>query len=155
LATKNCKISLKWPFLLSKTITCLICLCCAEVLIQEFFTAPIELRSLIMGYRSNVLQTDSRIIVFDYPKGRGGEDARQFLGDWQCHLMVDDYVGYKVLFTADRKGKDKQPRQLVSNWRPMPDASLSIFPWPTTPRWQKKLWSGLLCYMKSKPTARL
>jgi transposase len=65
-------------------------------------------KAYLWAYRSNDLQTGPRIIVFDYQKGRGGEHARQFLGTWQGHLMVDDYVGYKALFTADRKGKDKQ-----------------------------------------------
>jgi transposase len=65
-------------------------------------------KAYLWTYRSNDLQTYPRIVVFDYQKGRGGEHARHFLGDWQGHLMVDDYVGYKILFAADRKGLDKQ-----------------------------------------------
>ena len=34
-------------------------------------------------------------------QGRSGEHARQFLGGWTGHLMVDDYVGYKALFSKD------------------------------------------------------
>lgn len=56
-------------------------------------------KAYLWAYRSNDLQTDRpRMIVFDYQKGRSGEHARQFLGNWQGHLLVDDYVGYKALF---------------------------------------------------------
>jgi transposase len=65
-------------------------------------------KAYLWAYRSNDLQAHPRIVVFDYQKGRGGEHARHFLGGWQGHLMVDDYAGYKILFTADRKGVDKQ-----------------------------------------------
>ena len=43
------------------------------------------------------------LIVFDYRGGRSGEHARQFLGTWQGHLLVDDYGGYKALFSAARQ----------------------------------------------------
>jgi transposase len=43
------------------------------------------------------------MIVFDYQQGRSGEYARQFLGGWTGHLMVDDYVSYKALFSKDGK----------------------------------------------------
>ena len=51
-------------------------------------------RAYLWAYRSNDLEAGSRIIVFDYRGGRSGEHARQFLGSWQGHLMVDDYGGY-------------------------------------------------------------
>jgi len=38
---------------------------------------------------------------FDYQPGRSGAHARRFLGDWRGHLLVDDYAGYKALFTPD------------------------------------------------------
>ena len=41
--------------------------------------------------------------VFDYQPGRSGQHAHQFLGDWRGHLMVDDYGGYKALFTRSNK----------------------------------------------------
>ena len=56
-------------------------------------------KAYLWAYRSNDLQKDRpRIIVFDYQQGRSGEHARQFLGEWQGHLLVDDYAGYKALF---------------------------------------------------------
>ena len=58
-------------------------------------------KAYLWAYRSNDLTPGPRIIVFDYRKGRGGEYARQFLGDWKGHLMVDDYVGYKALFVSN------------------------------------------------------
>jgi transposase len=57
-------------------------------------------KAYLWAYRSNDLQDHQpRIIVFDYQQGRSGEHARQFLGAWRGHLLVDDYVGYKALFT--------------------------------------------------------
>lgn len=57
-------------------------------------------KAYLWAYRSNDLkdQTAPRIIVFDYRQGRSGEYAREFLGAWHGHLMVDDYAGYKALF---------------------------------------------------------
>ena len=56
-------------------------------------------KAYLLACRSNDLQEDRpRIIVFDYQPGRSGEHARQFLGAWSGHLLVDDYVGYKALF---------------------------------------------------------
>jgi hypothetical protein len=60
-------------------------------------------RAYLWAYRSNDLEAGPRIIVFDYRGGRSGEHARQFLGSWQGHLMVDDYGGYKALFMAARQ----------------------------------------------------
>ncbi len=60
-------------------------------------------RAYLWAYRSNDLEAGPRIIVFDYRGGRSGEHARQFLGAWQGHLMVDDYGGYKALFMAARQ----------------------------------------------------
>lgn len=64
-------------------------------------------KAYLWAYRSNDLAGDHhpRIIVFDYQKGRSGEYARQFLGDWKGHLMVDDYVGYKALFVNNSSGE--------------------------------------------------
>ena len=42
-------------------------------------------------------------MVFDYRGGRSGEYARQFLGDWEGHLLVDDFSGYKALFSSERQ----------------------------------------------------
>ena len=40
------------------------------------------------------------MVVFDNQTSRAGAHARAFLKNWRGHLMVDDYAGYKVLFTA-------------------------------------------------------
>jgi len=61
-------------------------------------------KAYLWAYRSNDLQPGHRIIVFDYQSDRSGQHARNFLGGWQGHLMVDDYSGYKALFGT---GKDK------------------------------------------------
>jgi transposase len=58
-------------------------------------------KAYLWAYRSNDLQTGPRIIVFDYHPGRSGSHACGFLGDWRGHLLVDDYAGYKALFTSD------------------------------------------------------
>ena len=60
-------------------------------------------RAHLWAYRRNDLEAGLRIIVFDYRGGRSGEHARQFLGNWQGHLMVDDYGGYKALFSTARQ----------------------------------------------------
>ena len=60
-------------------------------------------RAYLWAYRSNDLEEGHRIIIFDYRGGRSGEHARQFLGTWQGHLVVDDYGGYKALFSAARQ----------------------------------------------------
>ena len=58
-------------------------------------------KAYLWAYRSNDLQPGPRIVIFDYQPGRSGECARQFLGAWRGHLMVDDYAGYKALFTGE------------------------------------------------------
>jgi len=54
----------------------------------------------LWAYRTNALDDGPGIVVFDYQASRAGAHARAFLQDWRGHLMVDDYVGYKALFTA-------------------------------------------------------
>ncbi len=56
-------------------------------------------RAYLWAYRSNVLETGPPIVVFDYQTSRAGHHARSFLSGWQGHLMVDDFGGYKQLFT--------------------------------------------------------
>lgn len=56
-------------------------------------------RAYLWAYRSNVLETGPPIVVFDYQTSRAGQHARDFLSGWQGHLMVDDFAGYKSLFT--------------------------------------------------------
>jgi transposase len=60
-------------------------------------------KAYLWAYRSNDLDGGPPIIVFDYQPGRSGSHARNFLGAWQGHLMVDDYGGYKALFRGDGK----------------------------------------------------
>lgn len=57
-------------------------------------------KAYLWAYRSNNLQPGPRLIVFDYQPGRSGAHARQFLGAWRGHLLVDDYGGYKALFAG-------------------------------------------------------
>ena len=54
----------------------------------------------LWAYRSNALDDGPSMVVFDYQTSRAGAHARAFLQHWRGHLMVDDYVGYKALFTA-------------------------------------------------------
>jgi hypothetical protein len=56
-------------------------------------------KAYLWAYRSNDLEHGPQILVFDYQPGRHGVHARNFLEGWQGHLMVDDYAGYKALFT--------------------------------------------------------
>jgi hypothetical protein len=53
----------------------------------------------LWAYRSNQFDEGPPIIVFNYQSGRAGAHARAFLQGWRGHLMVDDYAGYKALFT--------------------------------------------------------
>ena len=55
-------------------------------------------RAYLWAYRSNSLDEGPPIVVFEFQPGRSGSHARTFLSDWQGHLMVDDYSGYKALF---------------------------------------------------------
>ena len=63
-------------------------------------------KAYLWAYRSNSLDGQDPMVVFDYQVGRAGHHARDFLQDWRGHLVVDDYVGYKALFEA--KDKDGQ-----------------------------------------------
>ena len=65
-------------------------------------------KAYLWAYRSNDLQPGPKIIVFDYQAGRGGRYPQQFLGDWHGHLLVDDYGGYKALFTVARAHPESQ-----------------------------------------------
>lgn len=56
-------------------------------------------RAYLWAYRSNVLDPGPQMVVFDYQTSRAGRHARDFLAEWRGHLMVDDYSGYKALFT--------------------------------------------------------
>jgi transposase len=55
-------------------------------------------RAYLWAYRSNNLDEGPPIVVFEFQPGRSGSHARTFLSDWQGHLMVDDYSGYKAMF---------------------------------------------------------
>lgn len=39
-----------------------------------------------------------KAVIHDFAPGRGGQHARDFLGDWQGKLICDDYGGYKQGF---------------------------------------------------------
>lgn len=57
-------------------------------------------KSYLWGYRNNDLDEGPPIVLFDYQTGRAGEHARNFLGEWRGFLCVDDFSGYKALFTS-------------------------------------------------------
>jgi transposase len=59
-------------------------------------------RAYLWAYRSvdSPHSNAPRIVVFDYQSGRAGKHAANFLQDWKGELMVDDYAGYKALFTS-------------------------------------------------------
>lgn len=65
-------------------------------------------KAYLWAYRSNDLQRGPKIIVFDYQAGRSGRYAQQFLDEWQGHLLVDDYSGYKALFATRRAHPQSQ-----------------------------------------------
>ncbi|WP_020563553.1 IS66 family transposase [Methylosarcina fibrata] len=65
-------------------------------------------KAYLWAYRSNDLQPGPKILIFDYQAGRSGRHAQQFLQDWQGHLMVDDYGGYKALFATARAHPEHQ-----------------------------------------------
>ncbi len=69
-------------------------------------------KAYLWAYRSNDLQPGPKILVFDYQAGRSGRHAQAFLQDWQGHLLVDDYAGYKALFAPTRAHPESQ-RQLA------------------------------------------
>ena len=55
-------------------------------------------RAYLWAYRSNNLEPGAPIVVFEFQPSRSGAHAQTFLANWQGHLMVDDYGGYKHLF---------------------------------------------------------
>ncbi len=55
-------------------------------------------RAYLWAYCSSEWDTGPPILVFDYQESRQGIHARNFLGKWNGHLVVDDYAGYKALF---------------------------------------------------------
>ena len=58
-------------------------------------------KAYLWAYRSSDLEPGPPILVFNYQPGRHSVHARNYLEGWQGHLMVDDYAGYKALFTQD------------------------------------------------------
>nr|WP_232034164.1 IS66 family transposase [Mycoavidus cysteinexigens] len=56
-------------------------------------------RAYLWAYRSNDLDTGPPIAVFDYQLSRSGSHAQTFLQGWQGDLVVDDFKGYKALFS--------------------------------------------------------
>jgi transposase len=56
-------------------------------------------KAYLWAYRSSDLEPGPPILVFDYQPGRHGVHVRNYLEGWRGHLMVDDYAGYKALFT--------------------------------------------------------
>jgi transposase len=55
-------------------------------------------KAYLWAYRSNGLDGEPPILLFDYQTSREGKHASAFLRGWAGHLMVDDYAGYKALF---------------------------------------------------------
>lgn len=56
-------------------------------------------RAYLWAYRSNDLSGSPPMVVFDYQISRSGQHAANYLQDWCGTLMVDDYSGYKALFS--------------------------------------------------------
>lgn len=56
-------------------------------------------RAYLWAYRSNDLSGSPPMVVFDYQTSRSGQHAASYLRDWRGALMVDDYGGYKALFS--------------------------------------------------------
>lgn len=56
-------------------------------------------KAYLWAYRNNDLDPGPRIVVFNYQASRGGRHVQDFLQNWQGHLLVDDYGGYKALFS--------------------------------------------------------
>ncbi len=56
-------------------------------------------RAYIWAYASSG-SSPLNAVVYDFTPGRGGQHARDFLGDWQGSLICDDYSGYKQGFTT-------------------------------------------------------
>jgi len=54
-------------------------------------------RAYLFGYRT--ADAKHPIVVFDFCESRSGKHAERFLGEYQGALMVDDYSGYKALFS--------------------------------------------------------
>ena len=56
-------------------------------------------RGYMWLYRSNST-TAQQIAIYDFQASRAGQHAQNFLQGYQGALMVDDYGGYKALFTS-------------------------------------------------------
>lgn len=50
-------------------------------------------------YRTSDLEPNKRAVVFDFCTSRAGANARAMLKDFEGTVLVDDYAGYKALFT--------------------------------------------------------
>jgi transposase len=58
-------------------------------------------RAYVFAYRSADPDC-APIVVFDFCGNRSGRHADRFLGDYRGALMVDDFGGYKALFTSGK-----------------------------------------------------
>ncbi len=56
-------------------------------------------RAYLWSYCSTEFDT-LRGVVYDFAESRAAAHPKAFLGSWSGHLVCDDYVGYKGLFTA-------------------------------------------------------
>lgn len=54
-------------------------------------------KAYIWAYASTPY-SDLNAVIYAFAPGRGGQHARDFLGDWQGQLVCDDYGGYKTSF---------------------------------------------------------
>lgn len=103
-------------------------------------------RAYLWAYRSNALETGPPIVVFDYQTSRAGRHAQNFLSEWQGHLMVDDYSGYKALFRAG-------VTELGCLWlMPAGSTSISMRHRPIRLRWRH--WSGSRLCTRSRIRAK-
>jgi transposase len=56
-------------------------------------------RAYLWAYAASAFDS-LRAVIYDFCESRAGKHASAFLENWHGHLMVDDYAGYKQLFTG-------------------------------------------------------
>lgn len=54
-------------------------------------------RTYVWAYSTTPFST-LNAVVYDFSPSRAGEQARNFLGDWNGELVCDDFAGYKAGF---------------------------------------------------------
>lgn len=55
-------------------------------------------RAYIWAYSPGQFE-NLKAVIYDFTETRAGKHAREFLGNWQGSILVDDFAGYNALFT--------------------------------------------------------